>query len=153
MGVLRDMAAFLLVTEPVAMELVFPLVEAWSNRLTAQIVSSLRSFSSLPVSLATPCSSIFLSSLFFFPPLLLPLFSQQKTLINYIRFIMSAGAATQFHFDTVFHVTPAAQLEREESFTYLLPVLEKMREPHDPTFSHLCIYWTVKKFHYFESFF
>lgn len=66
---------------------------------------------------------------------------------------MSAGAATQFHFDTVFHVTPAAQLEREESFTYLLPVLEKMREPHDPTFSHLCIYWTVKKFHYFESFF
>jgi len=62
MGVLRDMAAFLLVTEPVAMELVLPLVEVWSNHLTAQIVSSLRSFSSLPVSLATPCSSIFFSS-------------------------------------------------------------------------------------------
>lgn len=58
MGVLRDMAAFLLVTELVAMELVLPLVEVWSNHLTVQIVSSLRSFSSLPVSLATPCSSI-----------------------------------------------------------------------------------------------
>lgn len=44
MGVLRDRAAFLLVTEPVAMELVLPLVGVWSNRLTAQIVSSLRSF-------------------------------------------------------------------------------------------------------------
>lgn len=73
MGVLRDMAAFLLVTEPVAMELVLPLVEVWSNRLTAQIVSSLRSFSSLPVSLASHCSSIFLSSLFFSPPIFLTL--------------------------------------------------------------------------------
>lgn len=59
MGVLRDMAASLLVTEPVAMELFLPLVEVWSNCLTAQIVSSLRSFSSLPVSLATLYSSIF----------------------------------------------------------------------------------------------
>lgn len=65
MGVLRDMAAFLLVTELVAMELVLPLVEVWSNHLTVQIVSSLRSFSSLPVSVATPCSSILHS----FPPL------------------------------------------------------------------------------------
>lgn len=64
MGVLRDMAAFLLVTELVAMELVLPLVEVWSNHLTVQIVSSLRSFSSLPVSVATPCSSILHS----FPP-------------------------------------------------------------------------------------
>lgn len=93
MGVLRDMAAFLLVTEPVAMELVLPLVEVWSNRLTAQIVSSLRSFSSLPVSLATPRSSIFHCSPF----------SQSEKLMNYIRFLMSAGAATQFHFDTVIH--------------------------------------------------
>lgn len=64
MGVLRDMAAFLLVTELVAMELVLPLVEVWSNHLTVQIVSSLRSFSSLPVSVATLSSSILHS----FPP-------------------------------------------------------------------------------------
>lgn len=38
------MAAFLLVTEPVAMELVFSLVEALPNHVTVQIVSSLRSF-------------------------------------------------------------------------------------------------------------
>lgn len=66
LGVLRDMAVSLLVTELVAMELVLPLVGGRSNRLTARIVSSLRSFSSLPVSLATPFSSTFLllSSLF-----------------------------------------------------------------------------------------
>lgn len=60
LGVLRDMAVSLLVTELVAMELVLPLVGGRSNRLTARIVSSLRSFSSLPVSLATPFSSTFL---------------------------------------------------------------------------------------------
>lgn len=60
LGVLRDMAVSLLVTELVAMELVLPLVGGRSNRLTARIVSSLRSFSSLPVSLASPFSSTFL---------------------------------------------------------------------------------------------
>lgn len=64
MGVLWDIAASLLVTELVAMDLVLPLVELWSNHLTAQIVSSLRSFSSFPVSLASCCSSIFLSCFF-----------------------------------------------------------------------------------------
>lgn len=48
MGVLHDMAVSLLVTELVAMELVLLLVEVWANSLTEQIVSSLRSFSSLP---------------------------------------------------------------------------------------------------------
>lgn len=60
LGVLRDMAVSLLVTELVAMELVLPLVGGRSNRLTARIISSLRSFSSLPVSLAAPFSSTFL---------------------------------------------------------------------------------------------
>lgn len=59
MGVLRDMAVSLLATELVAMELVWLLVEVWANGLTEQIVSSLRSFSSLPISQATHHSSMF----------------------------------------------------------------------------------------------
>lgn len=41
MGVLRELSGFLLVTEPVAMELGLPLVEASANRTPAQSVSSL----------------------------------------------------------------------------------------------------------------
>lgn len=63
MGVLRDMAVSLLATELVAMELVLLLVEVWANSLTEQIVSSLRSFSSLLISQATHHSSIFLDFL------------------------------------------------------------------------------------------
>lgn len=74
MGVLCDMAVSLLVTELVAMELVLLLVEVWANSLREQIVSSLRSFSSLPISQATLTPPSFL---IFFPLLssisLLPL--------------------------------------------------------------------------------
>lgn len=49
---------------------------------------------------------------------------------------MSAGAATQFHFDTVIHVTSAAQVEQAESFTNLHTALEKT----DPTIPHSIIY-------------
>lgn len=38
---------------------------------------------------------------------------------------MSAGAASQFHFDTVIHVTSAAQVEQAESFTNLSLYLKK----------------------------
>lgn len=38
---------------------------------------------------------------------------------------MSAGAATQFHFDTVIHFTSAAQVDQAKSFTDLLTVLEE----------------------------
>lgn len=69
---------------------------------------------------------------FFSPPspisyILLHCFSHLKKLICYIRFIMSAVAATQFHFDTVIHLTSAAQVWEAESFINLFTVLEETR--------------------------
>lgn len=38
---------------------------------------------------------------------------------------MSAGAASKFHFDTVIHVTSAAEVERAESYTNLSQYLKQ----------------------------
>lgn len=61
---------------------------------------------------------------------------------------MSAGAASQFHFDTVLQVTSAAQVEQAESSTNLSLYLKRQDNPDKITFCHLYIYWTAKKYYF-----